>query len=180
MRSFDEVYASLPGNGWLTEDEARLLWLCCEKTKGPILEVGCHQGRSTGLLASFGRHVSCVDPFEGFSTEDPDGKVARDAFIRNMSDRGLDNISLFVMKVEQWEYQRSLPAEYGLCYLDGDHTYQGTVEQIRIALTCKPSIIAIHDVNDTGDGAEIKRAALAALGPWNKRAGRLAAWGSVL
>lgn len=178
-KTFDEVYVQLPGNGWLTEDEARLLWLCCEKTDGPILEVGCFEGRSTCLLASFGREVHSVDPFKGFSTEDPDGSKAHRAFVDNVLGRNLHNVTLHKMRVEDWEPDHDLE-QIGLAYLDGDHTYDGTVEQIKKALTLKPAVIAIHDVNDSGGGAEIKRAALSMLGPWDLRAGRLAAWGHCL
>ena len=176
MKTFEEVYATLPGNGWLSEDEARLLWLCCQKTDGAILEVGCYQGRSTVLLASFGRTVQCVDPFAGFCTEDLDGDKARAAFLANT--RQLSNVFIEVCKVEDWG--AFISPHIDLCYLDGDHTYDGTVAQIKKALECKPTVIAVHDVNDTGDGAEVKRAALSMLGPWNLRVGRLAAWGHVL
>jgi hypothetical protein len=63
-----------------------------------------------------------------------------------------------------------------LAYLDGDHTYQGTYNQIKVAQRCLPSIIAIHDVNDNGGGKMIKEAALSLLGPWNERVERLAVW----
>ena len=174
MKTFEEVYATLPGNGWLSEDEARLLWLCCQKTDGAILEVGCYQGRSTVLLASFGRSVYAIDPFAGFNVEDLSGERTFQAFISNMASRGITNVILTRKRIE--DCYPILRSKFGFAYLDGDHTYKGTREQVAAALTLNASIIAIHDVNDYGDGLEVKRAAIEMLGPWDERVERLAVW----
>lgn len=171
MPTFDEVYSTLPGNGWLSESEARLLWKCCECSDGPILEVGCHKGRSTVLLASFGRTVWCVDPFDRFSDSES-GESIRNEFLHNIVERCI-SVVLKRMKIE--EAASELPM-VGLAYLDGDHTYDGTVNQIRAAIGCSANIIAIHDVNDSGGGLEVKRAALDELGAWDERVERLAVW----
>ncbi len=169
MRTFDEVYTLLPGNGWLSEDEARLLWEVANATKGDILEVGCHQGRSSVLLAETFRRLHCVDPFVGFDSDDPSGEKACTAWLTNLA--SYLHVSLEMNHVENWT-----PQPMGFCYLDGDHTFDGTVAQITKALACKPHAIGIHDVNDTGGGEAVKRAALAMLGPWTRRSGRLATW----
>jgi hypothetical protein len=171
MKTFDEVLAMSPGEGWLHDSEARLLWKCCEQTIGPILEVGCYVGRSTSFLTAFGRQVYCVDPFSNFNSDDMSGDTIEQKFLANMKRMGATNFMLFRQHVETW-----IPMPVGLAYLDGDHTYQGTWNQIKAAQKCSPNIIAIHDVNDHGDGKMIKRAALEALGPWNERVERLAVW----
>lgn len=173
MKRFDDVFQTLPSRGWLTEDEARLLWLSASKVKGPYLEVGCFHGRSSVLLAQlcFPEKLHCVDPFKGFSTEDPKGNDTRKEFMRNMNERRIHNFILHQMKIEVWA-----PRHVNFAYLDGDHTAEGTKEQIMKALQCDPSIIAIHDVNDSGDGLAIKETALRILGPWNERVERLAVW----
>lgn len=170
-RSFDVIYDTLPADGWLTKLEAETLWRWLNATTGPVLEVGCYKGRSTVLLATSGRFVLCVDPFNDFSTDDPSGNAICSSFAENMSLRNITNFSLARCRVEDWS-----PQPMGFVYLDGDHTYQGTVNQIRKAQLCEPQVIAIHDVNDSGDGKEIKRAALELLGPWNERTERLACW----
>lgn len=192
-KTFDEVYRNLP-SGWLEEDEARLLWNEVGRIEGPILEVGCYKGRSTCLLAALGRPLYCVDPFEGFDSDDPTGNRTKDEWLSRMSnlDSGLmlldlnvppeedwtlrikgesTSITLFRSRIEDWT-----PRPVGFAYLDGDHTYQGTVNQIRKALWCSPEVIAVHDVNDSGGGKDVKYACSVMLGPWTERVNRLAIW----
>ncbi len=170
-RSFAEVLATCPGEGWLHIEEAQLLWKCCEETVGPILEVGCYCGRSTVFLAAHGRQVYCVDPFAGFNCDDPTGDGIAQRFLESMVFNNITNVTQFRMRVEDWE-----PMPVGFAYLDGDHTYQGTIDQIKVAQKCSPRIIAIHDVNDYGAGRKIKQAAVELLGAWDERVARLAVW----
>lgn len=170
MKTFEQVYETLPANGWLTEEEARLLWDFAGQFSGPILEVGVYHGRSSCLLASLGRPLYCVDPFDGFD-EDWGGDEIERRFRANMAGRDLSNFFLFRMRVEDWNI-----SNVNFAYLDGDHTAEGTRRQIEVARKCKAKGIAIHDVNDSGGGLPIKEVALKMLGPWESRAGRLATW----
>jgi len=170
-KHFDRVFASLPTNGWLSYDEAKCLWRYARIAKGPILEVGCYHGRSTVLLAALGWRVYTVDSFAGFDSQDPTGSSVEAGFRLNLASRGITNVLLFREKIEDWE-----PRPVGFAYLDGDHTYLGTLAQIEKALPCGPLAIALHDVNDKGDGREVKRAALERLGMWRERIERLAVW----
>lgn len=174
MMTFDDVYESLPASGWLTRDEALLLWRTGQQCRGTVLEVGCYQGRSTCLLAGLGWPVVCVDPMDGFDSE-MTGDQIEGLWRENLAGRGITHVVLHRQRIEDWD-----PCPYaggiGLAYLDGDHTAAGTVSQIRQALRCRPEAVAIHDVNDDGGGLAVKRAALAMLGPWLERVGRLAVW----
>lgn len=166
--TFDEAYERIPGNGWLSRPEAELLWNSVNQTTGPILEVGCFQGRSSVLLAQTGRTMYCVDPFDDFHSEYT-GNQLEAIWRENL--KVFPNATLYRQKVEDWQAQ-----PVGFAYLDGDHTYQGTRAQIEKALACGAQVIGIHDVNDTGGGVEVKRAALELLGTWDKRVERLAVW----
>lgn len=166
--TFEEIYATLPGNGWLSEDEARLLYSAAQETEGAILEVGCYQGRSSVLLASFGRLLFCVDPFDRGDTAGEDGGIVEAAWRRNVA---YPHVILFKVPIEEWGTR-----PVGFAYLDGDHSYQGTLDQIEKALECRANVIAIHDVNDSGGGLEVKRAAVETLGDWDERVERLAVW----
>lgn len=170
MKSFEEVYDSLPSDGWLTEIEARLLWEWVNKIDGPILEVGSYQGRSTCLLAATGRPVIAVDPFEGFHDTLSGVEIYR-KLINNLKSRALANVKVCRYAVEYWK-----PEPVNFAYLDGDHTAKGTLHQLYKARAAQAKIIAVHDVNDTGDGCQIKRACLSILGNWTVREERLAVW----
>ncbi len=169
MTPFDELFETLPTHGWLTKDEGQLLYETAQKASGPILEVGCYHGRSSVLLASLGRIVYCVDPFDGFSTEDPTGAMTRAAWIQNLQPYG--NAMLFVQKIEDWQCR-----PVGMAYLDGDHTYEGTRHQIAAAQLCGAKSIAIHDVSNSGGGIPISKAAWEMLGRWSDKVGTLGVW----
>jgi hypothetical protein len=170
MLDFDALFESLP-TGWLTKDEARLLLDEADRTNGPILECGSYMGRSTVLLASLKRLVYAVDPFEGFSTEDPTGYKTQDAFLANLKERDIHNVVMYRGRIEHWG-----PRRVGFAFLDGDHTYDGTRAQIQKAQQCGAMGICVHDCNDDGGGLQVKRACLELLGPWAERVERLACW----
>lgn len=170
MNSFDEVYETLPSNGWLSKDEAYLLWKWANVVSGAILEIGSYQGRSTVLLAAADRMVYAVDPFDGFCEEHSGDEICK-CFRDNLSERKIYNVVSYRQKIEDWNIR-----PVGFAYLDGDHTPQGTRNQIEVAVKCGAEIIAIHDVNDSGDGKLIKEVALQMLGNWTERVERLAVW----
>lgn len=161
--------SGLPSHGWLTKAEAELLFRCASQCEGAILEVGSYHGRSTVLLARTGRTIYAVEPFAGFCKNDMDGSFAERDF--REATKSFPNVKLYKQKIETWN-----PLPCGFCYLDGDHSYEGTITQIKKALKCKPTWIAVHDVNDSGGGLRIKRACLELLGHWHERVERLAAF----
>lgn len=163
MLTIEQIFPTLPAQGWLDKDEATLLLAFAALTHGDILEVGSYAGRSAIALAHLGRTVHCVDDF---SEDEPDGSVERH-FYENTAP--FPNIILHRMRVEVWA-----PRPVGFAYLDGDHTYEGTKHQIEKALACGPACVAMHDVNNTGQGAEVMRAALEMLGDWIIRSGKMA------
>lgn len=150
---FDQVFESMPSQGWLTKPEASLLWDAAKVTEGPILEVGAYAGRSTVLLAGLWRPIYTVDPFNDFDSDDPSGDHIHSLWLANIKERGLDHVRLFRQKIEEWQ-----PKLIGFAYLDGDHTYQGTVDQIRVALAAGARSVCIHDYATDGGGVEIARA----------------------
>ena len=166
MSNLDNIYKRLP-SGWLSFDEAKLLYSFAELTAGPILEVGSYLGRSTFLLSHLERPIYAVDPFKEFAEWDLTGDDIEKKFRENTA--SCKNVTLFRQSIEDWEARSC-----GFAYLDGKHTYEGTLSQISKALACNPSHIAVHDVNDKGGGLNVKRACLEVLGPWVERIGKLA------
>ena len=149
--TFEEVYETIPGTGWLYKEEARLLWTVASTCEGPILEVGCYQGRSSILLSALGREVHCVDPFSGFDSDDPTGDITKGKFIKNLQERGIENVRLHRRKVEDW-FPMFI---FGFAYLDGDHTYEGTLAQIDKAMIAGAKEFCIHDYAQEGGGVAI-------------------------
>lgn len=176
-RPFDEVYETLPPKGWLSRTEAEVLYWYATKAEGPILEIGSYHGRSTVLLASLLRPLYCIDPFAGFDTDDPTGDIAYNALTEHLKFRGLEKgVTILRTRAEDIDVQKHGIPEVGLAYLDGDHTYKGTLVQINLALSLKAQWIIMHDVNDHGGGLEVKQAAIEQLGPWRNRVERIAVW----
>lgn len=165
LRNFIDKFKRCPRAGWLDWDEAALLAAYAELTQGPIVEVGSYRGRSAVLLSqatssSHLRTVYCVDPWED--------KADLEAFLENTQDYSIMPLQT---RVEKWV---PIPAEF--VFLDGDHTYQGTLSQVEKAILCQPRIIAAHDVAETDEGREVKRAVLDMLGEWDEISGKLAVW----
>jgi hypothetical protein len=146
------IFDDLPASGWLTYEEAEVLWNAAMAEVGPILEVGCYFGRSTVLLAQVGRPLYCVDPFTDGFDDTYSGAHILAAFRKNLADRGLV-VQLFQQRIEEWNF---LPV--GFAYLDGDHTYQGTKDQITVAMLCGARRFCLHDYAHAGGGVAIKRA----------------------
>lgn len=183
VTEFRRVFASLP-QGWLDLEEALLLVDAAERTEGPMLEVGSYYGRSACLLGRLCRHtwegdeeerpLTCVDPWadRGDFRYGPGvtGDEVFAAFKANVA--ALPNVRAVRGCIEDV----TLRDGYGFAYLDGDHSYVGTLAQVRAAMLSGAKVIAAHDVNDGGGGVLVKRACLELLGPWQERAGRLAVW----
>lgn len=168
---FEDVWPTVPGNGWLAEDEARLLWdsaLAADPAL-PILEVGCYKGRSTCLLAALGRTLYCVDPFSNFDDADPSGETILKEWRANVTGRGYlvydwdpaeevvasvrPYCLLFRQRVEDW----TAPSPVGFAYLDGDHTREGTAAQLRAAARAGAALACVHDYADSGGGLLVRR-----------------------
>lgn len=167
MIIIEQIFDSIPARGWLDKDELTLLLAYAFLTEGDILEVGSYCGRSTVALAFLDRTVHAVDPFDNFDSDDLSGESIHKTFLENT--QKFENIILYKQKIEDWD-----PRPVGFVYLDGDHTYQGTINQIKRALLCGPEYIAIHDVNDDGGGFEVHKAAKELLGNFIIRSNRTA------
>ncbi len=177
VTEFRAVFDKLPTHGWLTLDEALMLVDWASRTEGPMVEIGSYHGRSAVLLASMDapekrRHLTCVDSWDTEFSKPTSGAAVFADFEANLRAAKVSHlVTPVISRVEDWT-----PTPAGFVYCDGDHSYQGTRDQLIKALECKPDVICAHDVNDKGGGIEIKKACLELLGPWDERVNRLAAW----
>ncbi|GLZ28661.1 hypothetical protein Lesp02_08510 [Lentzea sp. NBRC 105346] len=135
--------------GWLTSDQARMLWDAALRL-GPgarVVEIGSHQGRSTTVLGiaarSVGATVVAVDPFvEGKLFG---GTPTRQRFEKNVAAAGLSD----VVELEA-EYSTRLRRRWDkridLLYIDGKHDYWTYTDDMRWSAFLVPNgEILVHD-----------------------------------
>lgn len=112
--------------GWLTEDQARLLWTEAMAAPAPatVLEIGSHQGRSTVVLGSAvapsGGRVVAMDPF----VEGPlfGGLSTKEKFEASIDRAGLGGTVELVQEYST-RARPSWSTPIDLLYVDGKHDY---------------------------------------------------------
>jgi predicted O-methyltransferase YrrM len=121
-------------SGWLTRDQARRLWAeACRVGDGArIVEVGCHQGRSTVMLAAAatGAQVVAIDPFIDGAMFG--GLATRDKFVANLVRAGVaDRVEL--RQARSTELRPGWSDRIDLLYIDGKHDYWTVSDDLRWA-----------------------------------------------
>jgi len=116
------------------EDELELLWnyvTAIPLDYSTVLEVGCEMGRSTSILAQAcqeeGHRLVCIDPFHTY-----DG-AASEKFLRRMVQLKYP-FTLHIMTTLQAGNLGLLPTWLDLVHIDGDHSFQGIMDDCRLLL----------------------------------------------
>lgn len=135
--------------GWLTEEQARLLWDTAVRLPAGahIVEIGSHQARSTAILAAavavtHGR-VTAIDPFD--DALPPGHEISKRGFEANLDASGVrDVVDL------RTDYSTRLRATWtaaiDLLYIDGEHGFHTVKDDLLWAAHVKAgSSILIHD-----------------------------------
>ena len=135
--------------GWLTEDQAEMLWdATADLPPGAlVVEIGSHQGRSTTVLAEAVRgrdiQVVAIDPFvEGRLFG---GAPTRDAFEQNLAASGTTEIVELLPEYSTrarpgW----TRPIDY--LYIDGKHDYWTLSDDLKWSEHLPPGApVLIHD-----------------------------------
>ena len=162
---FEEVFASLPTTGWLTLEEADLLWNYATTMTGDILEIGTYCGRSAKLLASAlldtpSRTLHCCDPviagFDGVNTPSRYEifiSIVQHVLIGPASGQVCFHCTTEKKLRELWNDRYKL----GIVYIDGDHSKEATLGAIERWFPLTKRII-FHDYggNHKGVGEAIR------------------------
>lgn len=141
--------AAEPVPGWLTRDQARLLWDEALRlgTDDLALEIGSHQGRSAIVLAHALRRVDArllaMDPFvEGRLFG---GTPTRTKFERNIHAAGVTDVVELIPEYST----RARPAwdrPLRLVYIDGKHDYWTLSDDLRWSVHLRRGdAVLIHD-----------------------------------
>lgn len=147
---FDEAWrAAEPVPGWLTREQARLLWDEAVRLSPDdvALEIGSHQGRSAIVLAHALRRVDArllaMDPFvEGRLFG---GTPTRTKFERNIRSAGVtDTVELIPEYSTRARPDWDRPLQ--LLYIDGKHDYWTLSDDLRWSVHLRPGdAVLIHD-----------------------------------
>jgi hypothetical protein len=157
-------------------DEATVLWRSVKRTAGPILEVGRAAGGSTIIIlgASNDRTVVSIDR----APTQPE--MTKAVFSR-------PDVRSRLRLYNQSSREEIAEQEFGMIFIDGDHSYEGVCHDIATFWNClksidgKAPIAVFHDAADNPIGyvPAVKRACDELIGE-----GRVArvveSWGSML
>lgn len=134
-------------DGWLTEEEAALLFYFAEKCGGQIIELGSYKGRSTTILG-FAAHspVAAIDTFKG-SPEHGDIDTYEE-FLQNIA--GVQSNVQVYREDAVSAANHFLPESISLLFVDADHEYTAILDQLDAWLPklAKDSVVILHDVGD--------------------------------
>lgn len=131
-------------HGRISDEDAKLLLYLSRMANGNIVEIGCHRGETTKMLAEYnpGKHVYGVG-WSGPPTMEPEqmdeyidpGEIG--VYARHLPNVGIyDDIS--------WEFK--FPPFIGMVFVDGDHSFRGVVKDTAHILgRLKDCIVVYHD-----------------------------------
>jgi predicted O-methyltransferase YrrM len=135
--------------GWLSEDQARMLWdaVCRLGPGATVVEIGSHQGRSTIILGhaarTVGARVVAVDAFVDGRLFG--GATTRELFEANIRTAGLTDVVELVVGYST-RLRRSWDRPFDLLYVDGKHDYWTYVDDLRWSSHMPPGgEILVHD-----------------------------------
>jgi len=128
-RSFDEAWSLASGiDGWLTEDQGRVLHEEATRAGGTVVEIGSHLGRSTVVLGSAAPRVVAVDPFP------VDWRYGRadtvERFRDNLARAGVDD-AVVLLRQHSADALASWDEPLGLLYVDGKHDVVSCLRDLR-------------------------------------------------
>lgn len=138
-------------HGRISDDDAKLLVYLSRMADGDIVEIGCHRGSTTRMLAENNprKHVHGI----GWSGDPTMTKEQMDEYIDageiGVYARGFTNVTIH--DVISWQFH--LPRTTGMVFVDGDHSpHAVAMDTANILLHLKDCIVVYHDYGPDAPG----------------------------
>ena len=142
--------------GEISIGEARFLGSLISnlKTSGPIVEIGTHLGFSTLAMCLFKQDARPLITVDNFCWNalglKPDMQFRA---VSTILSEVVDNSNVKIVRQEKAEFYNSYHGETpSLIFLDADHRYQPTAEDIRWAKSTGAEVVCGHDYCDLWPG----------------------------
>lgn len=139
MSFHDAWNRATPIEGWLTEGQARRLYLAALTVPegGQVVEIGSFRGRSASVLATAARRVVCVDPHMGSDRgpqeieADPElGASDFESFHANLATAGVADRIEHVRALSA-DALDAVPGAAHVLFVDGAHRYGPALDDLR-------------------------------------------------
>lgn len=169
---FEQAWARVPGTGWLTEDEARLLWRVATESNGDVLEIGTYFGRSACVFACAiepkpAARLWLCDPFDDGHHFDVKADTvhsiqAIESVYGVLEQAGMFHRSnVFIGTEEKLFCDPAAPRAFDVLYIDGDHSMEGTLGALQrwVPRVRDGGAVLMHDFVWDGGGAAVCEAA---------------------
>jgi predicted O-methyltransferase YrrM len=127
----DTALAAAPGEGWLTDAQARRLFAAASRPRpaGAVVEIGSFRGRSTVVLALAAGSVVAIDPHAGsdrgpqeIAADAERGDADHDAFTANLLAAGVADRVRHVRRFSAAAHA-DVEGPLSLLYVDGAHRF---------------------------------------------------------
>lgn len=141
--------------GWLSQEQAWLLFNLARNSFGHVVDIGTYHGLSALIMGSAIKNDPhrCVYTIDDYSSTGVNGISfsSKDmlAAYRNLADADACNVRMLTVSSQAaWElFGAALLTSPGLIFIDGSHTYEDVFEDVHAwsSIMARGSTIACHD-----------------------------------
>jgi hypothetical protein len=133
----------------LMDDEAKLLYQACLTIPrgGMVIETGCQLGRSSSIISQLSYALDYdslhIDPY----TRQPEWMKGWMEMMWKLGPQDHQRFALLCMRTEQAERILARFGEIDMAYIDGDHSREGALIDLRLVANKIKSggMLAVHD-----------------------------------
>jgi len=128
-------------------NEKLFLWSLLHMSKYPkMLEIGVSRGHLTLWFALAQKaHKGEVVSVDNWSMSNGGAAASCNHALKRLEDNGLSQYVTFVNSDSKAFLANSQVGAFDFIWIDGDHTYEGALADIELALALSPKMIGVHD-----------------------------------